>query len=82
VLEGYYARRGEERREDVLIRGSWPPFLLRFWRFAVDEKGEDCVGARWRHCDMRFVRLMGRQTGRKAERFIVGCGGAQLVGDV
>jgi hypothetical protein len=60
------------------MRGSWPPFLLRFWRFAVDEKSADCVGAGvrfWRHCVMRFVRFMGWKTGRKAERFIVDCGG-------
>jgi hypothetical protein len=76
------AARGE-KEEDVLMRGSWPLFLVRFWRFAVDEKDEVCVGVGvrcWRHCVMRLVRLMGRKARRKVERFIVSCGGGEFVG--
>lgn len=67
----------------VLIRGSCPfPFLARFWRFAVDENGDEDAGILCcRHCvgrdkadGMQFECVKGRKTGRKVEGFIVDCG--------
>jgi hypothetical protein len=68
----------------ILIRGSFPgPPLLRFSRRAVDEKDDVVLGIRGaRHCGAdcgavgvrKREALKGRNTGRKAERFMVAVG--------